>query len=307
MRLVLAGTPAVALPTLDALAASGHELLAVVTRPDAPRGRSKRPVASAVGQWAEAHGVQALKPAHPRDLEFVAALTALAPDACPVVAYGALAPQHVLDIPPFGWINLHFSLLPRWRGAAPVQHAIMAGDTETGATTFRLVQALDAGPVYGTLRRPLDGSETAGALLDELAAAGAGLMVETLDALGTTEPTEQDAAGATLAPKITVADARLDWTRPARDLDRHIRGCSPEPMTWTEMDGVRLKVAYARPTDETGLAPGALAVEKRRVLVGTGTTALELVRVQPHGKKEMTAADWGRGLHAVPTGFDGTR
>ena len=297
MRLVFAGTPSVALPSLAALVASDHEVVAVVTRPDAARGRSKRLVPSEVGQWAADHGIPTLKPTHPRDPAFVAALTELAPDACPVVAYGALVPQHVLDIPRFGWINLHFSLLPRWRGAAPVQRALMAGDAVTGATTFRLVRALDAGPVYGTTELPLAGTETAGEVLDALAHAGSRLLLDTVDALATTEPVEQTDEGAvTLAPKITVEEARLDWTRPADELDRLIRGCSPEPMAWTMQGEERFKVALGRPTDEAGLAPGEVRAEKRRVLVGTGTTALELVRVQPQGKKEMAGADWGRGL-----------
>lgn len=296
MRLVFAGTPAVALPALEALAASEHEIVAVVTRPDAARGRSGRPQPSPVAAWAERNGVRALKPGHPREEGFVAELTALAPDACPVVAYGALLPQQVLDIPIHGWINLHFSLLPRWRGAAPVQRAIMAGDEVTGATTFRIVRALDAGPVYGSVIHPLDGSETAGEVLDSLAADGADLLVETIDALASTTPVEQDADGLTLAPKITVEEAHLAWAADAVALDRLIRGCSPEPAAWTTHDGERLTIHYARPTHETGLAPGDLRVEKRRVLVGTGTTALELVRVQPAGRKVMAGADWGRGL-----------
>ena len=303
MRLVFAGTPSVALPSLAALVASDHEVVAVVTRPDAARGRSKRLVPSEVGQWAADHGIPTLKPTHPRDPAFVAALTELSPDACPVVAYGALVPQHVLDIPRFGWINLHFSLLPRWRGAAPVQRALMAGDTVTGATTFRLVRALDAGPVYGTTELPLAGTETAGEVLDTLAHAGSRLLLDTVDALATTEPVEQtDEDAVTLAPKITVEEARLDWTRPADELDRLIRGCSPAPMAWTTLrqaqgaEGERFKVALGRPTDEAGLAPGEVRAERRRVLVGTGTTALELLRVQPLGKKEMAGADWGRGL-----------
>ncbi len=296
MRLVFAGTPAVALPALEALAASEHEIVAVVTRPDAARGRSGRPQPSPVAAWAERNGVRALKPGHPREEGFVAELTALAPDACPVVAYGALLPQQVLDIPAHGWINLHFSLLPRWRGAAPVQRAIMAGDEVTGATTFRIVRALDAGPVYGSVIHPLDGSETAGEVLDSLAADGADLLVETIDALASTTPVEQDADGLTLAPKITVEEAHLAWAADAVALDRLIRGCSPEPAAWTTHDGERLTIHYARPTHETGLAPGDLRVEKRRVLVGTGTTALELVRVQPAGRKVMAGADWGRGL-----------
>lgn len=298
MRLVFAGTPAVALPSLEALLASGHDLVAVVTRPDAARGRSGRLVPSDVAAWATDHGIPVLKPRTPNDDAFVEALAALAPDACPVVAYGALLPQRVLDIPRLGWINLHFSLLPRWRGAAPVQRAIMAGDDVTGATTFRIVHELDAGPIFGATIHPLDGTETAGEVLDSLAADGAQLLVETIDALESTEPGEQDAAGVTLAPKVAVADARLDWSRDAEALDRLVRGCSPEPMAWTTMADERLLVSYARPTSEPGLAPGELRVEKRRVLVGTGAGALELVRVQPAGRKLMGASDWGRGLRA---------
>ena len=304
MRLVLAGTPSVAIPSFEALLASDHEVTAVVTRPDAARGRSKRLVPSEVGQWAADHGIPALKPMHPRDPEFVAALTELAPDACPVVAYGALVPQHVLDIPRYGWVNLHFSLLPRWRGAAPVQRAIMAGDGVTGATTFRLVRELDAGPVYGTTEMALTGTETAGEVLEALAHTGARLLLDTIDALATTEPAEQDdEAAVTLAPKITVEEARIDWTRQADEIDRLVRGCSPEPMAWTTIGDERFKVALGRPTEEAGLAPGEVRVEKRRVLVGTGTTALELVRVQPQGKKKMAGADWGRGLRDAAVRF----
>lgn len=298
VRLVLAGTPSVALPSFEALMGSEHEVVAVVTRPDAARGRSKRPVPSEVGQWAVDHGLPTLKPTHPRGEDFVAALTDLAPDACPVVAYGALVPQRVLDIPRLGWINLHFSLLPRWRGAAPVQRAIMAGDEVTGATTFRLVRELDAGPVFGTTELALAGTETAGDVLAALAEQGARLLLDTIDALAATEPAAQtDADAVTLAPKITVEEARLDWSLDATTLDRLIRGCSPEPMAWTTLADERFKVALARPIDEVGLPPGEVRVERRRVLVGTGTTALELVRVQPQGKKEMAGADWGRGLH----------
>lgn len=304
MRLVLAGTPSVAIPSFEALLASDHEVTAVVTRPDAARGRSKRLVPSEVGQWAADHGIPALKPMHPRDPEFVAALTELAPDACPVVAYGALVPQHVLDIPRYGWVNLHFSLLPRWRGAAPVQRAVMAGDGVTGATTFRLVRELDAGPVYGTTEMALTGTETAGEVLEALAHTGARLLLDTIDALATTEPAEQDdEAAVTLAPKITVEEARIDWTRQADEIDRLVRGCSPEPRAWTTIGDERFKVALGRPTEEAGLAPGEVRVEKRRVLVGTGTTALELVRVQPQGKKEMAGADWGRGLRDAAVRF----
>ncbi|HRL50107.1 MAG TPA: methionyl-tRNA formyltransferase [Propioniciclava sp.] len=299
MRLVFAGTPSVALPALEALLASPHEIVAVVTRPDAPRGRSKRPVPSEVGAFAAEAGIPVLTPRHPREEDFVAALTDLAPDACPVVAYGALVPQRVLDIPRFGWINLHFSLLPRWRGAAPVQRAIMAGDAETGATTFRLVRELDAGPVFDQVRLPLAGIETSGDVLTALASTGAGLLTRTLDRLAQTTPVPQPEEGVTLAPKVDSADVRLDWTAPAVTLDRLIRGANPAPVAWTTVEGERLKVLLARPAADEGLTPGDLRVDKHHVFVGTGEGALELLTVQATGKRAMAAPDWGRGLRTA--------
>lgn len=304
MRLVFAGTPEVALPSLELLGNSEHELVAVVTRPDAARGRSGRLVPSPVAAWASERGFEVLKPAHHRDEEFKARLRGLAPDACAVVAYGALLPADVLDIPRLGWVNLHFSLLPRWRGAAPVQRTIMAGDKIAGATTFRIVRALDAGPVFGTLEHPLAGTETSGELLDALAHEGAGLLARTIDDLETTVPQEQPEHGITVAPKITVDEARLDWSRDGLDLERLIRGCAPEPMAWTTLGGERVKIGLARTLGSRDLSPGVVRPEKRRLLVGTGTVDLELLRVQPQGKKEMAGADWGRGLHAESVAFD---
>ncbi len=304
MRVVFAGTPEVALPSLALLASSELDLVAVVTRPDAPRGRSKRLVPSPVAVWAAEHGLPVLKPAHPRDEDFKARLRALAPDACAVVAYGALLPTDVLAIPPLGWVNLHFSLLPRWRGAAPAQRTIIAGDPVAGATTFRIVRALDAGPVYRTLAHPLTGTETAGDLLAALAEAGAPLLLDTVRALATVEPTEQPLEGVTLAPKLTPAEARLDWSRDGRDLERLIRGCAPEPMAWTTLAGERFRIALARPAGTATLAPGRLAFGKQGVLVGTGTVDLELLRVQPQGRRPMASADWARGLREPAASFD---
>jgi methionyl-tRNA formyltransferase len=299
VRLVFAGTPEVALPSLDALVASRHQVLAVITRPDAPRGRGRSLEPSSFAHRAAELAIPALKPRRPSDEDFVTALKQLDPDCCPVVAYGALIPQHVLDIPRHGWVNLHFSLLPAWRGAAPVQHAIMAGDDITGATTFQLVADLDAGPVYGNVTEPIGPRDTAGDLLLRLSQSGARLLVETLDGIeaGTLCPRPQEAGGISLAPKITVEDARIDWTKPARDIDRRIRGCHPAPGAWTTFRGERLKIGPAQITDDQGLAPGALAVSKRAVCVGTGTTALELGEVQAQGKKAMPASDWARGIN----------
>jgi methionyl-tRNA formyltransferase len=296
MRVVFAGTPEVALPALDAIAASRHELVGVVTRPDAPSGRGRRLVASPVAQRADELGVPVLKPAHPRDPEFQRRLRDLAPDCCPVVAYGALLPQSALDIPAHGWVNLHFSCLPHWRGAAPVQHAIWAGDEVTGATTFRIVKELDAGPVFGVMTERIRPTDTAGDLLGRLAEGGAGLLVTTLDHLaeGTIEARPQQAEGVSLAPKIRVEDARVDWTEPAAAVDRRIRACTPGPGAWSTYAGERIKLGPVTLTD-TQLPPGVLDVGKNHVLVGTGTQAVRLGDVKPHGRKLMAAADWGRG------------
>ncbi len=297
MRVVFAGTPEVAVPSLDAIAASDHDLVGVVTRPDAPSGRGRRLVASPVALRADELGVPLLKPAHPREPEFQDALRALAPDCCPVVAYGALLPQSALDIPPLGWVNLHFSCLPAWRGAAPVQHSLWAGDEVTGATTFRIVKQMDAGPTFGVMTERIRPSDTAGDLLGRLAEGGAGLLVTTLDHLadGTIEAREQPADGVSLAPKITVEDAEVDWTEPAVGVDRRIRACTPAPGSWSTHDGERIKVGPVTLTD-TVLPAGELAVGKQEVLVGTATTAVRLGEVKAFGKKQMPAADWARGV-----------
>jgi methionyl-tRNA formyltransferase len=299
MRLVFAGTPEVAVPSLDALAASQHELVAVVTRPDAPAGRGRKLVASPVAQRAEELGLPVLKPAHPRDPDFQAALRQLRPDCCPVVAYGALLPQSALDIPVHGWVNLHFSALPAWRGAAPVQHALWAGDEVTGATTFRIVKELDAGPTFGVMTERIRPDDTAGALLARLAEGGAGLLVATLDGIedGSLEARPQQAEGVSLAPKITVDDARIDWTEPAVGVDRRIRACTPGPGAWSTHEGERIKIGPVTPCpDRDALAPGVLDVTKNAVLVGTGTVPVRLGEVKAFGKKQMGAADWARGV-----------
>jgi len=300
MKLVFAGTPEVAVPALDALIASGrHEVAAVVTRPDAPAGRGRRLVASPVAERAEEAGIEGLKPVKPRDPEFLERLREIAPDCCPVVAYGALLPRVALDVPAHGWVNLHFSLLPAWRGAAPVQHSIMAGDEITGASTFLIEEGLDSGPVYGTVTEEIRHTDTSGDLLTRLAFAGAGLLVATMDGIadGTLKAVPQPSEGITVAPKITVEDARVDWAAPAVRVDRVVRGCHPSPGAWTTFRGERLKLIQVRPVpDRTDLAPGALAVGKNSVHVGTGSYGVELLWVQAQGKKPMKAADWARGV-----------
>ncbi|KUN97250.1 methionyl-tRNA formyltransferase [Streptomyces caeruleatus] len=300
MKLVFAGTPEVAVPALDALIASGrHEVAAVVTRPDAQAGRGRRMVASPVAERAVEAGIEVLKPARPRDPEFLERLREIAPDCCPVVAYGALLPRVALDIPAHGWVNLHFSLLPAWRGAAPVQHAIMAGDEITGASTFLIEEGLDSGPVYGTVTEEIRHTDTSGDLLTRLAFAGAGLLAATMDGIadGTLKAVPQPNEGITLAPKVNVEDAHIDWAAPSLRVDRLVRGCTPAPGAWTVFRGERLKLIQVQPVPgRDDLAPGALSVGKNNVYVGTGSYAVELLWVQAQGKKPMRAADWARGV-----------
>ncbi|MFI9820139.1 methionyl-tRNA formyltransferase [Streptomyces sp. NPDC052013] len=300
MKLVFAGTPEVAVPALDALLASGrHEVAAVVTRPDAPAGRGRRLVASPVAERAEEAGIEVLKPVKPRDPEFLERLKEIGPECCPVVAYGALLPRAALDIPARGWVNLHFSLLPAWRGAAPVQHAIMAGDEITGASTFLIEEGLDSGPVYGTVTEEIRPTDTSGDLLTRLAFAGAGLLAATMDGIedGTLKAVPQPADGISLAPKVTVEDAHVDFSAPALRVDRVVRGCTPAPGAWTTFRGERLKLIQVRPVpDRTDLAPGEISAGKNDVHVGTGSHAVELLWVQAQGKKPMRAADWARGV-----------
>ncbi|MEV1017446.1 methionyl-tRNA formyltransferase [Micromonospora sp. NPDC049801] len=299
MRVIFAGTPAVAVPALAAVAASQHELVAVVTRPDAPAGRGRGLSRSPVGVWADEHGVEVLTPARPRDPEFLDRLRALSPDCVPVVAYGALVPPSALEIPRHGWINLHFSLLPAWRGAAPVQHAVLHGDELTGASVFELEQGLDTGPVYGTLTDEIRPGDTSGDLLERLADSGAGLLVAVLDAIadGTARAEPQLADGVSLAPKLTVEDARVRWGDPAFAVDRRIRACTPAPGAWTTFRDERVKLGpVVTVADGPDLKPGELLVEKTRVLAGTATGPVRLGEVRAAGKRAMAATDWARGV-----------
>jgi methionyl-tRNA formyltransferase len=300
MRLVFAGTPAAAVASLDALLKSRHEVVAVVTRPDAKSGRGLKVGPSPVAERAEAAGVEVLRPARPSDPEFLDRLREIGPDCCPVTAYGALLPQVALDIPPQGWVNLHFSVLPAWRGAAPVHHTILHGDDVTGATTFRIVKELDAGPVFGVLTESVLPSDTSGDLLARLSIAGAELLVATMDGIetGELEAQPQPADGVSLAPKLGPADAQVRWRHPAAAIDRLIRACTPAPGAWTTLDGHRIKLGPVRLTGASGtlLAPGELRADRDAVLAGTGTDALELGEVQPDGKRRMQAVEWARGL-----------
>ena len=308
MRIVFAGTPEAAVPSLNALVASDHEVVAVLTRPDAPVGRGRRLAPSPVRARAAELGIEALTPRSPREAEFQDRLRAIAPDCCAVVAYGALIPQPVLDIPRHGWVNLHFSVLPAWRGAAPVQRAVMAGDTVTGASTFRLEAGLDTGPVFGVMTESIRDRDTAGDLLERLAEGGAGLLVATMDGIadGSLTAVPQPGEGVSQAPKVEVSDAEVDWSLSALAVDRHVRGCTPAPGAWTTFRGERLglgpvdldrRAGGTSGTDELPpLRPGALRVTKRAVHVGTATAPVRLGEVRPQGRKQMAAADWARGV-----------
>lgn len=306
MRVVFAGTPAVAIPSLEAVAVSRHELVAVLTRPDAPSGRGRRVTRSPVAAWAAANGARLLQPERPSRPDFLAELAELAPDCVPVVAYGALIPHRALDVPGHGWVNLHFSLLPAWRGAAPVQRAVMAGDEVTGATTFRLEEGLDTGPVYGLMTETVRPRDTAGDLLERLAIAGASLLVATLDGIedGVLVPHPQALGDVSLAPKVGVEEARVNWSLPAAVVDRRVRGCTPAPGAWTVVRGNRVKLGPVTPApigeEAAVMAPGRLAADRGRVLVGTATGPVTLGVVQPPGKRAMPAADWARGARIEP-------
>ncbi|MEU4743737.1 methionyl-tRNA formyltransferase [Actinosynnema sp. NPDC023658] len=304
MRLVFAGTPEVALPSLRALLDSGrHEVVAVVTRPDAPSGRGRRVERSPVAALADERGIEVLTPAKASDPVFQARLEELRPDLCPVVAYGALLPESALSIPTHGWVNLHFSVLPAWRGAAPVQASVRHGDDITGATTFRIVKALDAGPVFGVVTERVRERDTAGDLLGRLAESGAKLLLSTVDGIadGTLRAVDQPEEGVSYAPKVTVDDARLDFGTPAVAIDRVARAVTPDPGAWAEFRGERLKLGPVLPVEGGGegfepLAPGEIRVERKRVLVGTATDPVVLGDVQAQGKKRMSATDWARGV-----------
>ncbi|RNL86414.1 methionyl-tRNA formyltransferase [Halostreptopolyspora alba] len=299
MRLVFAGTPETAVPSLRALLDSGHEVAAVVTRPAAAAGRGRRERESPVSEAATEAGLEVLKPEKASDPDFLDRLRAIAPDCCPVVAYGALLRREALDIPRHGWVNLHFSLLPAWRGAAPVQHAVLHGDDITGATTFEIEEDLDSGPVYGTVTEPIGERDTSGDLLERLAHTGAELLVRTLDGIesGALVARPQDSDGVSYASKLTPSDARIDFGAPAMRVDRLVRACTPAPGAWSTFRGARVKLGpVVAVPDGPRLEPGQLRATKQRVLVGTATHPVELGDVQAQGKRGMSALEWARGV-----------
>ncbi|MGO4187346.1 methionyl-tRNA formyltransferase [Pseudarthrobacter sp. TAF60_1] len=300
MRVLFAGTPAVAVPSLDALVNAGFDVVAVLTRPDAPIGRKRVLTPSPVAVRATELGIDVIHATRVDDA-VTAHIAAATPDVAAIVAYGGLIPRAALDVPPHGWINLHFSLLPAWRGAAPVQRAVIAGDDVTGAVTFLLEEGLDTGPVYGTLTEGVGPNDTSGALLERLSHSGAVLLAQTLSAVEAGKAAPQPQVGdVSLAPKLTIEDGRLDWKQPALAIGRRARGVTPEPGAWTTLEGQRVKLEPVRlRPDNSDLKPGAVLLEGKNVLVGTGSHAVELTKVQPAGKKMMAAADWARGMASL--------
>jgi methionyl-tRNA formyltransferase len=299
LRIVFAGTPTPALPSLLRLIDSPHhDVVAVLTRPDAAAGRRGKPAPSPVAQLALDAGIPLLRPEQPNSPEFIEELAGIAPECCAVVAYGALLSAQMLAVPPHGWVNLHFSLLPAWRGAAPVQAAIAAGDTVTGATTFRIAPALDSGPVYGIVTETIRAHDTAGELLDRLALSGGELLEATLDGIadGSLTPVPQAIDGVSTAPKVSVDEARIRWDLPAHVIDRRIRAMTPNPGAWTMIGDMRIKIGPVS-VEESGDAveSGVIVAERSRVLIGTGSVPVQLGEIQPPGKKPMAAADWARG------------
>ena len=299
LRLVFAGSPAAAVPSLATLAASQHEVAAVVTREDSPQGRRGILTPTPVATLADELGIPTIK-ANRLAGDATEAITAVQADLGVIVAYGGLVREPLLSAPKHGWINLHFSLLPRWRGAAPVQRSIIAGDDLSGATVFQLVPELDAGDVFGQFTQTVGAHQTAGHLLDQLAVSGADLLAAVVDAIATGDARAEPQTGdVTLAPKLTLADGRVDFTRPAHDVVNLVRGVTPEPGAFTTLDGARLKILDAViARDAPRLAPGRLAQEGKLILVGTATDPVQLVTVHPAGRKAMNAGDWWRGRPA---------
>lgn len=301
MRILFWGTPDFGLPALEALRAAGHELVGAVTNPDRPAGRGREPRASAVKRWAVEAGVRVLQPERPRGEPFLASVRALDPEISVVAAYGQILLEDVLELPPRGSINIHASLLPALRGAAPVNWAIIRGYDESGVTIMRMVRELDAGPILARRAIPIGAETTAGELYEEAARAGAKLLVATLAGLeaGTVREVEQDHERATHAPKLSRHDARLDWDAPAEEVGRWIRGCDPWPAAWSELGGraVQLFAPRVERRAADGAPPGTVleADDRDGLLVAAGRDALRIGEVKPAGSRRMAATDWIRG------------
>jgi methionyl-tRNA formyltransferase len=291
VRIAFAGTPDVAVPVLDALVSSGHEIAFVITRPDAPAGRGRVLTPSAVSLSAQEHNIECFK-----TTDLVSLTSQLAQvDCVVVVAFGAMVPSDLLNVPKHGWINVHFSLLPHWRGAAPVQYAIKAGDDVTGVSAFQIDSGLDTGPVLGSIATSIRAGETSGELLDRLAIEGAALMVATLSALEAENihAVPQPTTGVSVAPKISKDDARVSWQLPALAIERHVRAMTPEPGAWTMAGDQRIKLSpVSLATEVSHLAPGEVVKIENQVFVGTGSHAVVLGEVTQAGRNQVDAKQW---------------
>ena len=297
MRIAVAATPEVAIPTLDALLTSRHELVCVITKPDAPAGRGRALQATTVADWAERNNVTLYKP---ESSELIGELTADL-DLVVTIGFGLLLPLEILEKPRYGFINLHFSLLPRWRGAAPVQRAIEAGDSVTGVTVFQLDAGMDTGPIYTSAQIPLSVSTTADQLFQSLAILGVEPVLQTLELVERGErPTAQENAGASRAYKLSKEEGRIDWSLSAEVINRKVNAFNPAPGAWSNFRGQVIKIDKVRFSDQIALA-GQLKVVEKSIYIGTATSALELLEVTPSGKAKMTAASWANGARLGAT------
>ena len=297
MRIAVAATPDVAIPTLNALLVSEHELVSVITRADAPAGRGRELQASPVAQWAKTRNLLTYKP------ESASLISELVKDLDLVITigYGFILPDSTLQVPRHGFINLHFSLLPRWRGAAPVQRAIESGDIATGVTVFKLDKGMDTGPIYVTEQIPLSPDVNSGELLLTLAKLGVGPVLQTLDLIKAgTEPKVQSEVGATRAEKLSKEEGHIDWNCDAIAIQRKVNAFNPNPGAWSQFRGQNLKLNKVRMTDQL-LAPGAIETSNKSVFVGTSTTAIELLEVTPSGKSTLPASAWANGARITST------
>jgi len=297
VRIAVAATPGVAIPTLDALLASEHELICVITRPDAPSGRGRALQSTPVANWAKVNGVKLFKPETSKSLgELVADL-----DLVVTIGYGLLLPKDILEKPKHGFINLHFSLLPRWRGAAPVQRAIEAGDSITGVTVFQLDAGMDSGPIYLSAQIPLSSTTTADQLFDSLANLGVEPVLKTLDLIEKgAKPSPQEDAGATRAYKLSKGEGLIDWNLDAEVINRKVNAFNPDPGAWSNFRGQVIKINKVRFSNEVVNA-GVLRAVDKSVYIGTATSALELLEVTPSGKSQMSAFSWANGARLNAT------
>ena len=296
MRICIAATPSVAIPTLEALLASDHEIVSVITRPDAPAGRGRGLKSSAVSDWASANGIKLHKP---ESIDEISLLVA-ASDLVITIGFGVLLPETTLNIPKHGFINLHFSLLPRWRGAAPVQRALEAGDSITGVTVFQLDAGMDTGPIYTSLPFDIEPTVNTSELLLDLSSLGVQAVISAISQIENGDsPKVQSSDGARRANKLSTEEAQINWSKNSLEIVNKIRAFYPNPGAWSTFRAMKIKIESAK-VSELILKPGVIALQGRSVVVGTGNGAIELLSVKAAGKSAMSAQDWANGQHLLP-------